>query len=33
VTGTNVGTVWVRLSRARNRFLQRMRDWEEKETP
>jgi RNA polymerase sigma-70 factor (ECF subfamily) len=33
VTGTNVGTVWVRLSRARKEFLQRMRDWEEKETP
>jgi RNA polymerase sigma-70 factor (ECF subfamily) len=31
ITGTRVGTVWARLSRARRQFLQRMRAWEAKE--
>jgi RNA polymerase sigma-70 factor (ECF subfamily) len=31
VTGANIGTVWVRLSRARQKFLQRMRAWEERD--
>jgi len=33
VTGTNVATVWVRLSRARRKFLERMRTRETKATP
>ena len=33
VTGASVGTVWVRLSRARRQFLERMRAWEAKEEP
>ncbi len=31
ITATPIGTVWVRLSRARNRFLRRMRAWDEVE--
>jgi RNA polymerase sigma-70 factor, ECF subfamily len=31
ITGASVATVWVRLSRARRRFLQRMRTWEARE--
>ncbi len=33
ITGTRVGTVWVRLSRARRKFIQRMRAWEEEDKP
>jgi DNA-directed RNA polymerase specialized sigma24 family protein len=32
VTGSNIRTVWVRLSRARHKFIERMRAWETKET-
>ena len=31
ITGTKVNAVWVRLSRARRKFMERMRAWEEKE--
>ena len=31
ITGTRVGTVWARLSRARRQFIQRMHAWEAKE--
>ncbi len=31
VTGTQVNAVWVRLSRARRKFMERMRAWEERE--
>lgn len=33
ITGTSVATVWVRLSRARRKFLERMRAWEGKAKP
>jgi RNA polymerase sigma-70 factor, ECF subfamily len=33
ITGTNVATVWVRLSRARRKFLERMRTWETRAMP
>lgn len=33
VTGASVGTVWVRLSRARRKFLQRLREHEEGDAP
>jgi RNA polymerase sigma-70 factor (ECF subfamily) len=33
ITGTRLSTVWVRLTRARRRFIQRMRAWEAKEKP
>ena len=33
VTGATVATVWVRLSRARKKFLERMRMWEATEKP
>jgi RNA polymerase sigma-70 factor, ECF subfamily len=33
ITQTSVATVWVRLSRARRRFLDRMRDWETRAKP
>jgi RNA polymerase sigma-70 factor (ECF subfamily) len=33
ITRTSVATVWVRLSRARRRFLEHMRQWEERENP
>jgi RNA polymerase sigma-70 factor (ECF subfamily) len=33
ITGASVATVWVRLSRARRRFLERMRAWEEETKP
>jgi RNA polymerase sigma-70 factor (ECF subfamily) len=33
ITGTQVGTVWVRLSRARRKFIQRMRVWEARRKP
>jgi len=32
ITGTQLSTVWVRLSRARRKFLQRMRVWETRRT-
>ena len=32
ITGASVGTVWVRLSRARRGFLQRLQAWEAKES-
>jgi RNA polymerase sigma-70 factor, ECF subfamily len=31
ITGTGVNTVWVRLSRARRKFMERMRAWEEED--
>ena len=31
ITGTKVNAVWVRLSRARRKFMERMRAWEERE--
>jgi DNA-directed RNA polymerase specialized sigma24 family protein len=31
ITGTRVGTVWVRLTRARRAFIERMRQFEEQE--
>jgi RNA polymerase sigma-70 factor (ECF subfamily) len=31
ITGTRVGTVWVRLTRARRAFIERMRRLEEQE--
>ena len=31
ITGANVGTVWVRISRTRQKFLARMRAWEERD--
>ena len=31
ITGANVATVWVRLSRARRKFLDGMKEWEEEE--
>jgi RNA polymerase sigma-70 factor, ECF subfamily len=31
ITGASVGSVWVRLSRARRKFMDRMREWEERE--
>ncbi len=31
IIGVNVGTVWVRLSRARHKFVERMRAWEARE--
>lgn len=33
ITGTNVATVWVRLSRARRKFMERMRTWETRTEP
>jgi RNA polymerase sigma-70 factor, ECF subfamily len=30
ITGTGINTVWVRLSRARRKFMERMRAWEER---
>jgi RNA polymerase sigma-70 factor, ECF subfamily len=33
ITGTSVAAVWVRLSRARRKFLERMRTWEERAMP
>jgi RNA polymerase sigma-70 factor (ECF subfamily) len=33
ITGAQLGTVWVRLSRARCKFLQRMRAWEARRKP
>ena len=33
ITGARLGTVWVRLSRARSQFIKRMRDLEAKERP
>lgn len=33
ITGTQLSTVWVRLSRARRRFIQRMRVWEARRKP
>jgi RNA polymerase sigma-70 factor (ECF subfamily) len=33
ITGTNVAAVWVRLSRARRKFLERMRTWETRAMP
>lgn len=33
LTGVSVGTVWVRLSRARRKFLERMRAWEARQKP
>jgi RNA polymerase sigma-70 factor, ECF subfamily len=33
ITGTRVGTVWVRLSRARGKVIERLRELEEKERP
>jgi RNA polymerase sigma-70 factor, ECF subfamily len=33
ITGATVATVWVRLSRARQRFLERMRTWETRAMP
>jgi RNA polymerase sigma-70 factor, ECF subfamily len=33
ITGVNVSTVWVRLSRARKRFMHNMLAWEAKERP
>ncbi len=33
ITGTSVGTVWVRLSRARQKFAERMRTWEARAMP
>jgi RNA polymerase sigma-70 factor (ECF subfamily) len=33
ITGTNVSAVWVRLSRARKKFLERMRAWETRAMP
>jgi RNA polymerase sigma-70 factor, ECF subfamily len=33
ITGTSVGSVWVRLHRARHRFIERMRELEAKEAP
>jgi RNA polymerase sigma factor (sigma-70 family) len=33
ITGARVATVWVRLSRARRKFLERMRRWEEETKP
>jgi RNA polymerase sigma-70 factor, ECF subfamily len=33
ITGANLATVWVRLSRARRRFLEQMRAWEERSKP
>jgi len=33
ITGVQPGTVWVRLSRARRKFIERMRVWEAREEP
>jgi RNA polymerase sigma-70 factor (ECF subfamily) len=33
ITGTKVNAVWVRLSRARRKFIERMRVWEERNKP
>jgi RNA polymerase sigma-70 factor, ECF subfamily len=33
ITGARVGTVWVRLSRARSKFIERLRDLEAEERP
>ena len=30
ITGTGINTVWVRLSRARRKFMEHMRAWEER---
>lgn len=33
LTGASVGTVWVRLSRGRQKFLERLRAWEARQEP
>jgi RNA polymerase sigma-70 factor (ECF subfamily) len=33
VTGSSIGTVWVRLSRARRKFVEHMCAWEAREKP
>jgi DNA-directed RNA polymerase specialized sigma24 family protein len=33
ITGASINAVWVRLSRARRKFLDRMRAWEAEEQP